>query len=625
MTNIVIDNEKYLEILLGVLDTIHDFYKLDNNNKCIDKITHRVIDFVLDKEPEIRTKYIDYEDVFNKINLQNVDLTNYKKKIYGFLLKNIKRNSKTAYDINKQIITNFKIVFNISIIDIKKFSDEQIISLRIPLYYLIETCRKNDSNFLELLLFILDFMSISIPIAEIEGHIRHNIINITQNVTYPIMFFDDMTSDLNKRLVEFKIINTDKDIIDAAKTEGVDTYFESKKENRLYIDNKRTSLNFHIKPDEDILNFMGAQFYVNNNLIYCKYNDIIFKVKTNIVGRTTQYGLYQTICSLFKIVDFFITDISLDTRLEMIISNAESFILNFKRNVLRLKNMLIRISEYYKQDIKKKISLINFSDINSQDINELYKIILSICLFVQKDKNKTKLIYNGIINNTEYNELINLHKFDLYNKLSLISRNLDENSCIKKKILACIINNSDLISMRQIINIDDLEDVLYLIYSTYYKSHDTNSMKNIIAFLLTGAKRYGDWIQVFLGKKHYFFIQTKDYYCMYRSLLIGAPVCIYQNTFGDTNLKKILIYNYENIPNFDTNYIKTYYGLHTYLKPNESQITEIDNPNNHGLLYFRNKRSVTDYIKTPNISRNYFYKYIKYKIKYYKLKKLIKN
>ena len=52
---------------------------------------------------------------------------------------------------------------------------------------------------------------------------------------------------------------------------------------RLYIDNQTQSLNFHIKPDEDILNFMGSKFYVNNSLIYGEFDGIIFKIKDNIV------------------------------------------------------------------------------------------------------------------------------------------------------------------------------------------------------------------------------------------------------------------------------------------------------------------------------------------------------
>jgi hypothetical protein len=471
-------------------------------------------------------------------------------------------------------------------------------------------------------------MNINIKTIDIES-IKNNIRNITENATYPVMFFDDMSSNLTKSLVEFKIVNIDKEIIDGARTESVNTYFESGKTERLYIDNQTQSLNFHIKPDEDILNFMGSKFYVNNSLIYGEFDGIIFKIKDNIVGRKRIYGLYQAICSLFKIIDSFYADFILSNHkdIDYINERIESgnlFLLNYRNKILKLKDELINIGIYFKSEIQKTILKINFDNINSQDITELNKIILNICFYINKEKNKEKLLLNGIISSDTIKKIIKLSNYDLYNRLSRII-NLDESNILKKIFILNILKNPDLLNLRQILNIDDLEEALYLIYLKYYLPTNIRNMKNVIAFILTGAKRYGDWIQVNLGKKHYFFVQTKDYYCMFKSLLAKGPVCIFPNKLGDTNLKNVLIYNYEYIPKFNASYIKTYFGLHTYIKENESQITELDNPNNHGLLYFRNRRSNTDYIKTPNISRNYFYKYIKYKTKYNQLKEHYKN
>jgi hypothetical protein len=60
-----------LDILLGVLDTIHDFYNLDSStdSHCSISVVNNFINFVLFLKPSIRTVYPEYQDIFDKKKL----------------------------------------------------------------------------------------------------------------------------------------------------------------------------------------------------------------------------------------------------------------------------------------------------------------------------------------------------------------------------------------------------------------------------------------------------------------------------------------------------------------------------------------------------------------------------
>ena len=187
---------------------------------------------------------------------------------------------------------------------------------------------------------------------------------------------------------------------------------------------------------------------------------------------------------------------------------------------------------------------------------------------------------------------------------------------LKSLLLLKIIRHTDLDKMKKIIDVSDLENLLYKIFKDYYS---ISKMNQFICFLLVGAKRYGDWVQALLGKRHYFFVQTSDYYCSYRSLLINGPVYINSEGPRDKDLTNITVYNFRQIPNFDESYIKKNFGI---INKSGNRTNDKTDDEHNGLLYKRKKYNDNDFIRTPEISRNYFYKYIKYKTKYNQLKNI---
>ncbi len=150
--------------------------------------------------------------------------------------------------------------------------------------------------------------------------------------------------------------------------------------------------------------------------------------------------------------------------------------------------------------------------------------------------------------------------------------------------------------LADIVDTDNMENILNDIIQKY-KTEDI--CVGFLAFMLFGAKRFGDWVQAELSKKYYFMLQTTDHYCKLYSYLIGAPVII-----GDN------IYNYELPTNFST--IVDTSIFQKFDKTDYRDINKMDEP-----LIFRDIREFT----TP-LSRYYFDKYIKYKNKYLELKKL---
>lgn len=160
-------------------------------------------------------------------------------------------------------------------------------------------------------------------------------------------------------------------------------------------------------------------------------------------------------------------------------------------------------------------------------------------------------------------------------------------------------NLEELKKYESIIVIDDIIDQLNKIKLLYDK--DTNLGCGCIIFLLFGAKRYGDWIQVYLSKKYYFLLQTTDNYCKLYSLYSNSPIIFDDDT----------IYNYNVPDDLDTNFISTDFEL----IDNDGEKDIKYSINNEHLIYkgLRN-------IETNKINRYYFNKYIKYKTKYLKLK-----
>jgi hypothetical protein len=615
----VMNNKNNLKMLLGVLDTIHDFHKLDNHFGY--NLLDRFIDFCLLLEPDINV-FPEYEHVFNKINLKEVDKTDYKKKFYRFIIDKIHINNDNVSNINQTIISNFKIIFNIFLDGsylYDKLTTIEILKIRIPLYYLVDALLKNNlSLFRKILKFLLNFMNVDYT-DDLNKQIKNNCSRITNNITYPITFFDDMGKGLNKTHLVFKILNKDKLLIDQANVEGKTSYFE-RKEKVLYLDNENNALGFKIKEKDNVITFLDSQYFVKNNSIYSVLDDIKLKIKVNKVGRMNRaadsFGIYQTANQLvlisrevFRLYNN--ADGNTQTYIQEQVNNSIDIINAFEEYINNIKLILERVaSKNY--NIYILLSQLDMNNFFTNDFQNFYDTIVLIKNTIFNMKNY--LLSNNLLTLAEYNIIQNLNeKAQMYfiYRLSRLSniymRGKITSQGIKALFIIKLQNNTHLDKIQNIIEIFNLDVMLSKIFVRYYNSSNSYNIEGCVTFLLFGAKRFGDWVQASLGKQHYFFVQTDDFYCLFRSLLIGGPVMIdLEKTNDDDNT---LIYNYKNIPEFNDDYIYDYFI-------NIKDSSSIDNINNHSILYTKNRRLVP----THNVSRNYFYKYIKYKTKYNQLK-----
>jgi len=194
-----------------------------------------------------------------------------------------------------------------------------------------------------------------------------------------------------------------------------------------------------------------------------------------------------------------------------------------------------------------------------------------------------------------------------------------------------LVTNEYYNKISEILEITQLHKQLNDIYKNYYVE-STNSLEmcwGCIIFLLFGAKRYGDWIQAEISKKYYFMLQTTDLFCQLYSYIIGAPTII-PNQYNQN-----IAYNY--IP--DDDIVET--DTNTYIKKISKNILDkiSDNTTNNvvniskildnNLVNTKPDDKILyeglETIETGNVSRFYFNKYLKYKIKYNELKKNIAN
>ncbi len=645
-----------MRAVLGILDNYHDFKSLDDlylktyKNFYLELLRNQ--GFRLSSEPFTLSNLKDiFKTTFSKIN---VDSKKIRDSLFRYFLDNFPRPHIPLSEIHRIIIENFNRIFNIKIEGTfssyisELFTDDEKISLRMPLYHLIKNL-KTGGDVSDILIFFIKYLNLEILNDDIKNQIKNKIIQnalrIRDNKTYPTTYIDDMTSGLNnQRLYAYKLINIDKLKIDEARTEGIVKYFtnydKGKNYQGLFINNNNSSLGLKINKRTDGVYFLGSYTYIDENYLIVEFDGITFSFNKNSVGRGETFGLKQVIDLLlkyYKTTHTRITTLRFNDVVEPVLllkSKMKKFDDTIKKVSEIFHNILTRtydksyfIDKYYEyysdvlSDSNYSLLLIELSELkaliskynrmiltgydNYTDFLKIKKYILSI-LKKMKETNLIK-IYK-IINNTVLIKLINIlddiNISDFEFKKHLLFPNNESDYDDNLKHLLYFIHEFEKLSKDNLIKILNIDE-LYIEFNKIYQKYGNNFEKvsGLIMFILFNAKRFADWIQAELAKKYYLMLQTKDHFLEFYLYLIGAPI-ILDN----------IIYNFE--PQGD---ISSIFASMVKIDRNKSESTfNVDNPLDK-LLYTGIKT-----IKLPKISRNYFDKYIKYKTKYELLKKNIR-
>jgi hypothetical protein len=173
-------------------------------------------------------------------------------------------------------------------------------------------------------------------------------------------------------------------------------------------------------------------------------------------------------------------------------------------------------------------------------------------------------------------------------------------------------------NLDEIIDTGDLESLLRTIVTTFVTR---DLCIGFIIFILFGAKRFGDWIQADLAKKHYFMIQTVDKYFILYAYLTGAPIVLdgMLYNYDPSGLTKDI--NFNLFQKFDP------MGNYTTIQPQSQFIftdikeVKVDEINR---WYFEKYKKYEDSKAIP-LEQVFHKKYLLYKKKYLKLKNLLSN
>ncbi len=540
MAHLISKTQKYI-YLLGLMDNLHDFDCILSN---VSRNNYFNFIKLIELDKQILNNTIDTAliDMFNKIFQKNIE----EKTILESIIKEFVNNPQNKDNIDNQIITNFQKIFGSNFLLVNK-----ITKMRQILYWLIASEKAQN--------FVLgeQLANVIIKYANKTGQItistiRQNIKNFDENlnITYPVTFFDDMSSGIDKKIFNFNIINLDKGFIDGAKTLAVEKY--------LYDANFNNLNNLQIKSNND------------NNII-----SIGFKVERGLDG---------------DVLDFYKT-------------------------------------KYY-LDFDNKITCNFTDDINGQAINIIIK--------VETNEIKQMTILIDAIINIIHNHWEQIHS----NKLTT------------QPIFKTNINDHNILTEEEIKKL--IEEIYYYICkkAQFIKSANTPHNKlveikhlclGMVIYLLTGMKRFGDWMQMYLSKKLYFTVQTTDQICKAYGIVIGAPV-YHDSSEKDKPNTQVLIFNSnpsnEFIThvknNFRNNVFKRIYSKFetnkdSYLKKDNTQIKRESVGKNIDIT--RNQISNEDKLILTNINneemhlpirRHYFKKYMYYKRKYIELKQNLK-
>lgn len=283
------ETQKYI-LILGLMDNLHDFDCILSN---VSKINY--FNFIklikLDDEILNNTNDTTLTEMFNKIFTTTID----EKYVLNTIIKKFWTKNTSITHINERIIFNFEQIFGKGFLPVKK-----IPKIRQILYFLIASEKAQNFALGEQLADVI------IKYANKTGQIsmdtiKQNIKNFNENlnITYPVTFFDDMSSGIDKKNFNFHIINLDKGFIDGARTLAVEKYLYDANFNNLNNlqiksnnDNNIVSIGFKVERglDGDVLDFYKTKYYLDfDDKITCNFTDdvdgqtinIIIKVETN--------------------------------------------------------------------------------------------------------------------------------------------------------------------------------------------------------------------------------------------------------------------------------------------------------------------------------------------------------
>lgn len=562
-------------LLLGIYDNIHDFgdcilfFLLKQNYfKLIDLIGLK--NRIIEGNNELRQMYDDIE--------KNESIN--ELKILKNIIKKFNGNHKNIIELKKTIINNYYKIFE----DI--ISDDDILKIRHLLYFLIQN--EDDSSRTIILNMIKTFLNNKdIKLDKIKLKIKNFKKNSkNENLTYPISYFDDMTDGLYTPNYDYHIINLKKKDIDGAKTISPQKQIYnnlSGKRNNIEIKNGNTySVGFTVDKS-DFLVFHKTKYYLDEtNKIKCEFIDSVnyktYFIEISLTSNEISFisMLVEKICQIFD--DYWTL---INSRTFEMLPNSEF-------------DWLETYIEKYMID-------------NNSDYKNLFTEIESI-------KEKIKTYEKKLLN---------------FDNLKLQKHNLE-------LIRAQMIDNELSIFTFSIINfIRKIHGYISVKYTLKNNSlAEENERKHLcqglVVYILTGTKRFGDWIQMKLSKKLYFMLQTKDYLCKAYGILIGAPVEIFfkKNEADKIDENKISLYNYN--PSIDflssLNMYKIF-GINydsVYNKKNEPfgestilgrEIEIKEKEDNKMIISTSNNTKIE-----LDINRYWFKKYAKYKHKYIELK-----
>ncbi len=513
------------------------------------------------------------------------------------LLKNYKKMlTKEIIIINKTIDTYF--VGNDELI---KYYKNNIVE---PLYSTVfSSFDKNKYVFINLIKYIID-KKINI-ITKIDFDNMQNIVLMNFKVIFNgIININDLLIILNYS------VNTNIDIDN-------DTYdfiefneFINKKENNIEVFYNFKYVHKMIFLQRQQLYYL-IKYYNESNL---KFNSIL----DYFLEKTTDYDNYKMIIiknlsnnTIKQNVTFPVTmfdDMSTDTlnsnyinglfKFKIINSDKEYIDSALTFNGLDFKGQLGSRQVMFIQDKTKKIKQVSFH-VDNLEINiKEYKFIFD------KEKKYIKCTYiDDITFYVKYNSVGRNYKRHsdesaegIFQIIILIINILKKNIDYKKEL---IIDKIDYNKINEYIVVDDI------FYESIMRINKYDNPYEILVTLLFGVKRFGDWCQMNVSKKYYLYLQTDDLLCKLYGILIGAPVLWMDDNYN------IIAYNYDKI---NTNEINVNYD--------KKNINIIHRKlyENIGNKFGNIKKPVDIQHKITPFEKIYYVKYLKYKMKYIKLK-----